>query len=356
MIQRTRRVEAIQLLRGLAAATVAIGHLTFAFADHIGPGLGVPRGNGLAGQAAVCVFFVISGYVMVVSTRGLAGTPGAVRLFWIRRCVRILPSWWIASVLLGLVFLWLGRSIEPRAFVLSLLLWPHAAEGFAGRPVLFLWPGWTLFYEMAFYFLFGLALATARVRVALIVASAIGALVIGGLAFDPEMPALFSVTRPVLLLFLAGVLLATWRERGHHLGPALRWLCLAAALGAVVAIPPAGSDALGFDYLAWAGLPAVLVCLAAFGGPLRLPLFALVDRFGDISFAVYLLHVPIAHLWIDLFPLRLGAWAFLLSATSVVFAVSLAFFLFVEAPLTRSLNRALGGRAGSDARLERTGV
>lgn len=35
------KIAAIQLLRAVAALTVAAAHLAFGFADHVGPGLGL---------------------------------------------------------------------------------------------------------------------------------------------------------------------------------------------------------------------------------------------------------------------------------------------------------------------------
>ncbi|MEE4207491.1 MAG: acyltransferase [Erythrobacter sp.] len=359
--QHSERIAAIQLLRGLAAVAVAVSHLAYGFADHIGDGLGLPPDRGRAAQVAVCVFFVISGHVMVVSSRRLEGRREAARRFWTRRCVRILPTWWIASLFTVAVLAWLGRAVDPVPFALSLFLVPHAAEGFAGRPVFLLWPGWTLFYEMVFYLLFGLSLAVGRARSPLsrraVVAGGLIALGLVGEAVEPQGPFLVSLTRPVLLLFLAGVAIAEMREAGRALAPGMRWICAALAAATVALVPaPETVDALGFDYLAWAGLPAVFACLAAFGGPLRLPFFPLIDRFGDTSFALYLLHVPVAHVWIEAFPLRFGPWPFLLSAIGAALGVSLAFFLLVERPLTRRLNAAFGHAAKGDRMLERTSV
>jgi exopolysaccharide production protein ExoZ len=337
------KIEAIQLLRAVAAATVAVLHLAFAFADHIGPGLGLgDHRHGSSGQIAVALFFIVSGHVMLVASRRLFGQAGAVRTFWTRRLVRILPSYWFASVLLGLVFLALGQAVEPGLIIASFFLLPIDSDAFIGRPLFFLWPGWTLFYELVFYLIFGIGIAVGRRFAVLVVAVSIAALVGIGASFETGPAWLVSLTRPVLLLFLAGLVLAVFRDRGGVMPAWSRWLAAMLA-GITWWLLPAPSDpaALGFDYLLWAGLPAVLLAVALLGGPLRVPFFPLVDRFGDASYALYLLHVPLAHAWINLFPLRLGAWPFLISLVGLVYGISLLGYRHIERPMLRWLNARL---------------
>jgi peptidoglycan/LPS O-acetylase OafA/YrhL len=107
---------------------------------------------------------------------------------------------------------------------------------------------------------------------------------------------------------------------------------------------------LGFDYLLWAGVPAVLMAVALLGGPLRLPFFPVIDRLGNASYALYLLHVPLAHAWINLFPLRLGAWPFLISLSLLVYGASLFAHFYLERPALHWLNRRLSRRGQPNAK------
>ena len=90
MSKAHEKVESVQLLRAVAAGVVAIAHGAFAFADGVGSGLGVPNIGAYPAQIGVALFFIVSGYVMVVSSRNLFGRTGATRTFWTRRAVRIL--------------------------------------------------------------------------------------------------------------------------------------------------------------------------------------------------------------------------------------------------------------------------
>lgn len=343
------KIAAIQLLRALAAFTVAAGHIAFAFADHIGAGLGIPailRGD-LPGQLAVMLFFILSGHVMVLAAKGQFGAPGARGLFWRRRFIRIMPPYWLATLLLALIFLTLFQTpIDAGKFARSLALIPYWPDTGHLRPMPFLWVGWTLLYEMMFYFIFGLFLALPRARALTGVAAVLAALVIAGTWVPPVNPFLFAATRPVSVMFAAGMAIALWRSGGGMAPGWLRWLALAGSGLAAWLVPvPTLASALGWDYLAWAGLPALLIALAALGGPLVLPGARAINRAGDISYAVYLLHVPIAWFWLWFWG-RLpffdaGPWDYFISAMVATVLLGWLFHVAVERPMTLALNRRL---------------
>lgn len=339
------KIAAIQLLRALAALTVAAAHIAFAFADHLGSGLGIGRGDGGAGQIAVMLFFVVSGYVMVVSSRSLFGQTGARRLFWTRRVFRIMPPYWIASGLLALLFLTLfPQPIDPLRLAQSVLLIPYWPADGSLRPVPFLWVGWTLFYEMMFYALFGLFIAWRREAAIAGIMAVLGATALAGLWVPAENAPLFAATRPITLVFGAGMVLALWRERGGRAPTWLRWAALAGLGAALWFVPmPGDVDAMGLDYLAWAALPALLIAFAALSGPLALPATGLINRAGDASYAVYLLHVPVAWFWLWLWGwlpfFDAGPWDYCLSAVAATVTFGWLFFRWIERPMTLGLNR-----------------
>ncbi|MBU7579799.1 MAG: acyltransferase, partial [Porphyrobacter sp.] len=326
------KIVAIQLLRVLPALVVVTGHIAFAFADHIGSGLGIAADNGQIGHAAVMVFFIVSGYVMVVSSRDFFGRAGARRVFWTRRFTRVMPPYWIASGIMALIFLTLFPTpIDGPGLLRSLLLIPFWPEGGGLRPVPFLWVGWTLFYEMVFYFWFGLFVSWRREAALMAVAAVLGAMVIAGFWVPPDNAILFVATRPISLMFLVGAGLALWREGGGRAPPAIRWLALLAIVPVLASVPvPAEVEAMGFDVLLWCALPAFLLAFAVLAGPLAVPAPAFIDRAGDVSYAIYLLHVPVAWFWLWFWG-RLpffdaGPWDYLVSALVAVLGLSWLFF------------------------------
>ncbi len=354
------KVAAIQLLRALAALTVAAGHIAFAFADHLGSGLGVGRADGGAGQIAVMLFFVVSGYVMVVSSRALFGQSGARRAFWSRRVIRIMPPYWIATGLLALIFLTLfPQPIDLLRLTQSVLLIPYWPADGSLRPVPFLWVGWTLFYEMMFYALFGLFIAWRREAAIAGIMAVLGAMALAGLWVPPENAALFSATRPITLVFGAGMLLALWRERGGCAPRWLRWAMVPALAAALWLTPmPINLGAMGSEYLARAALPALLIAFAVLSGPLALPAAALINRAGDASFAVYLLHLPVAWFWLWFWG-RLpffdaGPWDYLVSGLAATLALGWLFYSWIERPMTLALNRRFAAPHSLDEPVRKT--
>ena len=345
---------AIQLLRAVAAAIVAAGHIAWAFAEFLPGGLGIAWRADVAGQLAVMVFFIVSGLVMVMAAERQFGQPGARSLFWRRRFIRIMPPYWIASILLAVTYIGLfDTPVNWEKFAKSMALIPYPQGNGHLRSMPFLWVGWTLFYEMVFYFIFGLFLSWSRGRAIAGVSAVLAVLVIAGTWIGPGNAPLYTLTRPVSVMFAAGMYIALWRAHGGTAPGALRWLVLgASALGLWLLPMPEQSPAMGWDYLLWAGLPALGIAFAALAGPLRLPATPAINRAGDISYAIYLFHVPMAWLWLWFWG-RLpffnpAPWDYFVSAliASVVFAWM--FYSWIERPMTLALNRRFAAPHSGD--------
>ena len=140
---------------------VVWGHSVFIIPD-IAERLGEPY----FGASGVDLFFVISGFIMVVTTSRTEFTP---QKFFLLRSIRVVPLYWLATLawIAYKVFEHSFQGVYPAAIAKSLLFIPYSSPGFP-RGV---WPilanGWTLNYEMFFYALFALSLAApARVRLA----------------------------------------------------------------------------------------------------------------------------------------------------------------------------------------------
>jgi len=346
----------IQLLRALSGLIVVISHVGWGFADHVGTGLGFDLGANLAGNSAIMVFFLISGYIMVVSSGPLFGDPQARRIFWVRRVLRAMPPFWIATIIFIVVmFVLQGQTFGADKIAKSIVLIPYWPDNAEGKPLPVLWPGWTLYYEMTFYFLFGVMIASGRMAAMLFTGAVCLALSLIGLTMQFSSPVLHTFTRPIFLLFIVGMALGWLAVRGRSFPVWLRLACLLALVPAVLLTDaPVSGLGYGLDYLAWCALPAVLIFTAIVGGPLPLPYPRFVTLAGDSSYAVYLLHVPIA--WIAMWVFGLlrfygGAWAYFLLASIMVYGLSWLFFLYVEQPMTRALNRIFKV-AGKRARLE----
>lgn len=140
-----QRLQSIQALRGAAALSVMVFHLCLKV-DHL-TGTDLYAHTYLL-QRGVDVFFVISGFVMAHSVRGLNG-PGDAAGFMVRRYWRIAPL--LYSLTLAGVALAVSQRIgaDPARIVNSVTVLPLMQSPFKYQYVL---PqAWTLGFEMAFY-------------------------------------------------------------------------------------------------------------------------------------------------------------------------------------------------------------
>jgi peptidoglycan/LPS O-acetylase OafA/YrhL len=303
-----RHIEEIQILRAFAALAIVIHHGIFEcvnVAALAGTSLMPPRI--LPWPAGVDLFFVISGFVMVLSSQRLYGKPGAPRVFLWRRIARIVPIYWATTALVLAIGRLLPGAISGAEPDLAQTLAAFAfvpvprADGLT-QPVYSL--GWTLNYEMFFYLVFALFLPLARNRAVAGVTIALGVLTAFGLLAEPANPALAFWSRPIVLLFVAGMGIAVMRLEGVAL-PA--WLRLALALLglAELALDPFGlmrnpldiEQATNVTRVAAWGVPAVLfvaaVALRRADQPApasAAPLWRLLVALGEASYALYLLH------------------------------------------------------------------
>jgi glycosyltransferase involved in cell wall biosynthesis len=238
------------------------------------------------GAAGVDVFFVISGFVMVVSSRRLAGRADAAQVFLRARLRRIVPLYWLVTLFkLGLgaaaPALVAARDFAPGFITASLLFLPvHDANG-AFKPVLPV--GWTLSFEMLFYALFALALWLRQPPMR-VVPPVLLAIVL----FPHTRCAASELSNPLLLEFACGMALAWTWQRGIRLPCAVACVLFGLALAGLWLVP---KTALATRLLSW-GLPASLLVACAVSmervvGP-RLPRAWL--TLGDASYAIYLTH------------------------------------------------------------------
>ena len=293
-----RQIASIQSLRALAALMVVVGHSqTEAVVAATKRGLAFAPLSILPWGAGVDLFFVISGFIMVVSSDKLFGQPGAPATFARRRLTRIVPLYWLFTTLYVLIQLATHKPVGGGDLLASYLFWPQDVyrDG-ALRPIFSL--GWTLNYEMFFYAIFSLAIVLPR-RGA--VAAAAGLLIVGvalgRMIAIPSGPLAYW-TQPIVLEFVLGMGIAlSWRA-GFRL-PGLVRVGLAGVALAVLFVDPMGSSHQSGSWITptdlarlfgW-GLPAAgLVAAAAFARETtQLPrMVAWSVPLGDASYALYL--------------------------------------------------------------------
>ena len=187
--------------------------------------------------SAIDLFFVMSGFLIIYMGKKLYRTPDGVKIFAIRRAVRILPLYWIYTFIIASVFL-LGAGTSHTSehvtidrFMASLLFWP-----IQGGPIIPL--GWTLNFEVFFYILFSFSLRFAFLQGAIGLCGVLGVLAALGVICDFQIYALKFWTEPLVIDFIFGLALGIAYHLGVKLPNAARLLLAAASVLPLLAVPP----------------------------------------------------------------------------------------------------------------------
>jgi peptidoglycan/LPS O-acetylase OafA/YrhL len=278
----------VQALRAIAALLVVVYHAFDMWSlrtNHT-----APAGSWANGAAGVDIFFIISGFVMVVSSRRIASQPAAWWTFIKNRIVRIVPLYWlITKTKLILVFfladLVLRSSLDVGYVVRSYLFFPVIDSAGHFRPLLSV--GWTLTYEFLFYLLFALALGL-RVDALRVLLPGLGLFVVVALFRTESWPAWTILFNTIVIEFIFGVMLAKLILRGWQLSAGAA-ACLAVAGFALILVIPEGSESL--RTVTW-GLPALAIVTGAvcLEGTVASAIPRWLLALGDASYSIYLTH------------------------------------------------------------------
>jgi len=298
----------IQYLRGMAALFVVFFHLR-SLLDTIIPS--VKLGDLLFGQggAGVDIFFIISGYIITLSTQSKHNA--SAKDFVIKRFFRIYPPFIVCLIIFLIVLASLGATFPISQIIKSsLLLHKDYTQGapFFGYNILY--PAWTLAYEVYFYAIFCLALLISHKHRVLVSSIFI---VISTLSIQLYFSGSFSLkasetggygngafnlmASPMLIEFIAGMLLYKIRNVMPK-GPQWRLFYLFGGVYALFAIFSGVNAGHGIDgYGLWA---IILVSCCVFmekSSPFSniKPLFFL----GEISYSIYLSHVIVINIVAD---------------------------------------------------------
>jgi exopolysaccharide production protein ExoZ len=290
------------------------------------------------GQFGVEIFFIISGFVMSYIT---AGKELHIPSFMARRAVRILPMYWLFTsialcALIAVPGLAFTHTELPPGIVNSYLLIPDPHHS------LLLMVGWTLSYELLFYFVFALAARMPGQPIAVVLA------ILWGLSFMvPENFYMQFIFNDFWAEFLAGTILFKMVDKKAGLF----------ALGGIALIV-----FLIFDYYGlpdrrsvYFGLPALTVVSILLGmegaiADVRRAFVVPTLKFlGDASYSIYLSHFFSLNLaYVAIYKIlkmsgpSAGALYFML-ATSVSLIAGGLVHVLIEKRILRALKN-MGGR------------
>ena len=270
------RLHALQYLRAFAALAVVYSHIVIQVE---------PYQEWLVkfGSFGVDIFFVISGFIMIY----IAKPNDTPTRFFINRIRRVVPLYWFFTLLMGVILL-LAPSLfkttvfEWDALIMSLGFIPHfsVAQPDVVWPIVA--PGWSLNYEMYFYFIFAVSLMFAAQFRVLFIALVITAVFIAAHMIPSNGAFALFFRESMVFEFVLGMLLAVAWKKGFRLSSNVGWLLI--GIGVVLLFARLPLPRL-FEF----GLPSVLVvagCL--FVNIKHYPTASLI---GDASYALYLSHI-----------------------------------------------------------------
>ncbi|WP_375285504.1 acyltransferase family protein [Sphingomonas sp.] len=342
-----KTVYIVQVLRGIAAAAVAVYHTHLILAKPEYGGVAVFGSVAGYGWLGVNFFFVLSGFIILLAHFRDIGQPARAGPYAWRRFVRVYPIYWIFT-LAYMAAATVGLGSPSFGWDFPNLLSTFTLIVFDPEPQPPLQVAWTLFFEIIFYIAF-LALIVNR-RFGLVVFAAwpvailVNALVLGRTNFGP-----FNMWN-IYFLFGMGAYLAYRHAAGRWMMPMLAvGGVLLVALFALGLVPTrmveAQHDPVLLLYLA--GVFALLLASATLferDRALRFPAPLLL--LGDASYSVYLIHSPVLSafatlkqkLAADLLP----AWATFAVALIACLTAGVLAHLLIEKPVLRLVHLRVG--------------
>ncbi len=318
------KLDWVQGLRGIAVLLVVLTHGRF-FLDGT-PNEGLASALFLPGAMGVDLFFLVSGFIMVYTTRNASG-PREAALFAAKRFARI----WPAYVVVTLAWIFIKRDglwfFDDPERLLALF------QSLTFRPVVpqdapffgLVFPlAWTLAFEMYFYLVFGASMLAGRLRW-LVLASWMALTLIllpmtaGGPTLDVRQYLMFDtaylhlVTNPIIWEFVAGMAvgLLYLNPKVRFPNAALAWQAVTCSAGFVLWWGWSGVG--GFHGPAGWGWPLALMLLALAIASKTVTLCTphWLQWVGNVSYSMYLTHFlgqVVLTRWLDQHYLHTRSW------------------------------------------------
>jgi exopolysaccharide production protein ExoZ len=332
--EQRRSIGSIQALRGIAALLVMLFHINSGINDWFS--LHQPLPYLTVGASGVDMFFVISGFIIVITSQKLRA-----RDFVIRRLLRLVPIYWLSTVLFFVAFVLVASqrifSDPAAALIHSLLFLPYERLDGSIQPVNPV--GWTLNYEMQFYVVFALGLAMTT-RASVFAGLLLLAAVLSGGLLHPSHAALRFWTAPILLEFVAGMVLGHIYLTGFRFNAGIALAVVAAASMFLFTVAASSEPTGWWRIVLWGGPAFAIVAAAALSPNVAVPVGLV--QLGNISYSLYLLHLPVllvfkrvgGSLGLD-WSRPFTSWVAAAGLVALSVAVATVSFVCIERPLTR---------------------
>ena len=316
------KIDSIQVLRFFAAFSVMMVHLpVFEF-----------------GIWGVDIFFVISGFIMMYVTENNE------KFFLLKRIFRIVPLYWILT--LGVFALAIlvpdvlnNTTANIVHLIKSLFFIPFDKNGTGHFPILFL--GWTLNFEVIFYFLFSLSLVFFKENRMIACSIFIIIFLVLNKIFSEKNFIFETYANDIFIEFIFGMMLFTiWKKYKNKISTNLsnHFICLAILLVSIFIL-----NYYNFSRSVSYGLPSLILAVyfLFFLNHLKFP--KILVSLGDASYCIYLLHPYVIQFFYKILEINeydiIIELVFTLIISVIVFIVSLLIYKFIEFPINGSLRK-----------------
>lgn len=323
-------IYSVQYMRAIAALMIVIHHAAWKGEQYSSDPLSWFNVGGIG----VDLFFIISGYIMCYTVdRNRTDFLSFIKA----RFFRIIPLYWVLTTLALGVYIFFPDKINSSGgstnLIASYTLFPVEGKFLINN-------GWTLSYELLFYFIFSTCLAFKTLYKYLIPCFIIFLLVVSGLLIGEGHYLIDFLTSYYLLEFMLGIF-AFYISKKTNKNLPLGGFLISCSVTAVILV---NINNLGFERVIQYGVPAFFFFL---GMLFMEPYFnknkskffsSLLKALGDSSYSLYLFH-PFSLVVFSIVLSRLG-----LADYGIVFVVGLVLmslisgyvcYLLLEKPLVK---------------------
>lgn len=308
-LNKGKKLEGIQLLRGAAALGVVLTHVVTrsilyqpdAFRDSFFRLKDGDQWKG--GDIGVDIFFVISGFIIMVVHRGDLGKPNSYMKFLAKRFQRVLPLYWTLTTAAVALFIFLPQvaansksGINVFWVICSYLFIPTSLSGLNNSPVVGV--GWTLDYEMFFYVVFAMLMRFTQGPFVIVITSIFSIFVLSGEVIQPNNIYGKFVSDWLLMDFVGGVWIAYLMLNDYKISTRSAAAISLCSLAVILSTFEFSVPEIGPMRLVLWGLPSIflvkgLVQLRMQDSPFR----SIILIVGDASYSIYLSQVFTIPLW-----------------------------------------------------------
>ena len=303
------KIDSIQVLRFFAAFSVMMVHLpVFEF-----------------GIWGVDIFFVISGFIMMYVTENNE------KFFLLKRIFRIVPLYWILTLGVFALAIFVPDVLNNTTanivhLIKSLFFIPFDKNGTGHFPILFL--GWTLNFEVIFYFLFSLSLVFFKENRMIACSIFIIIFLVFNKIFSEKNFIFETYANDIFIEFIFGMMLFTiWKKYKNKISTNLsnHFICLAILLVSIFIL-----NYYNFSRSVSYGLPSLILAVyfLFFLNHLKFP--KILVSLGDASYCIYLLHPYVIQFFYKILEINeydiIIELVFTLIISVIVFIVSLLIY------------------------------